>query len=71
MNKVLINYQFNLQANHTYRVKITDLDGELNGSYQSQDTTVVMQNTKFTDGDGAWNQGVAGTELNIKLKPKQ
>ena len=67
----LINYDFNSQADHTYRVKITDVDGELNGAYQSLDTTVVLQNTKFINGDGSWYAGVAETELNIKLKPKQ
>jgi putative lipoprotein (rSAM/lipoprotein system) len=67
----LINYDFNSQVDHTYRVKITDVDGALNGSYQSLDTTVVLQNTKFINGDGSWNAGVAETELNIKLKPKK
>lgn len=55
----------------TYQIKFTDTDGALNGEYETLDTTVVFKDPKFTNGDGHWDRGVVGQELNIKLKPKK
>jgi putative lipoprotein (rSAM/lipoprotein system) len=58
-------------GDHAYLVRFTDVDGPLNGEYQSMDTTVVFQDVKFTGGDGKWNMGTAKKEVYIKLKPKE
>lgn len=58
-------------SNHAYLVRVTDVDGALNGEYQSLDTTVVFQDVKFTGGDGDWNMGIAKKDVYIKLRPKE
>lgn len=58
-------------SDHAYLVRFTDVDGALNGEFQSLDTTVVFKDVKFTGGDGEWNMGIAEKELYIKLKPKK
>lgn len=55
----------------TFKIKFTDIDGALNGEYETLDTTVVFQDPKFTGGDGNWNQGQTEKEFNVKLKPKK
>lgn len=55
----------------TYKIKFTDIDGVLNGEYETLDTTVVFQNPKFTNGDGSWYNGQTEKEVNVKLKPKK
>ncbi len=54
-----------------FNVKFTDVDGLLNGEYESLDTTVVFQNPKFTNGTDAWYQGQTEKEVDVKLKPKK
>jgi putative lipoprotein (rSAM/lipoprotein system) len=58
-------------GDHTYHLKFVDTDGALNGEYESQDTTVVFKDPKYTGGDGSWYSGVAEQELNVKLTPKK
>jgi len=68
---VLVVYNYNSWADHSYLVRFTDVYGALNGEYQSLDTTIVFKDVKFTGGDGEWYMGTAEKELNIKLKPKE
>lgn len=68
---VLNDYGNTPVSDHAYLVRFTDVDGELNGEFQSLDTTVVFKDVKFTGGDGKWNMGIAEKELYIKLKPKE
>ncbi len=55
----------------TFKIKFTDIDGALNGEFETLDTTVVFQNPKFTGGDGHWYHGQTEKEVNVKLKPKK
>jgi putative lipoprotein (rSAM/lipoprotein system) len=55
----------------TFKIKFTDIDGALNGEYETLDTVVVFQDPKFTGGDGNWYYGQTEQEINIKLKPKK
>lgn len=58
-------------VDQTFKIKFTDIDGALNGEYETLDTIVVFQDPKFTGGDGYWNQGQTEKEINVKLKPKK
>lgn len=53
------------------KLNLTDIDGSVNGSFQSLDTLVTYTNPKFTGGDGSWYEGKTEQVLNIKMKPKQ
>lgn len=55
----------------SFKIKFTDIDGALNGEFETLDTTVVFQDPKFTGGDGHWYQGQTEKEVNVKLKPKK
>ena len=55
----------------TYQIKFIDIDGALNGEYETLDTTVVFTKPKFKGGDGSWDYGNIDQELNVKLKPKK
>jgi len=55
----------------TFKIKFTDVDGALNGEFETLDTTVVFKDPKFTGGDGNWYHGQTEKELNVKLKPKK
>ncbi len=55
----------------TYKIKFTDVDGALNGEFESLDTTIVFQNPKFTGGDKSWYSGHTEKDLNVKLKNKK
>jgi len=71
-----IDGNYNLTAgdfpgDKTYQIKFIDIDGALNGEYETLDTTVVFTKPKFTDGDGSWFAGYTEQELNVKLKPKK
>ncbi len=54
----------------TFELKIEDVDGDLNGSYQNKDTSVVFENPQFTGGDGNWDEGQVEKEVQIKLHKK-
>jgi putative lipoprotein (rSAM/lipoprotein system) len=54
----------------TYQIKFTDMDGALNGEYETLDTTIAVQDPKIKDENGAI-QGTIEKEMNIKLKPKK
>lgn len=54
-----------------FKIKFTDIDGALNGEFETLDTIVVFQNPKFTGGDGHWYNGQIEKEVNVKLKPKK
>lgn len=55
----------------TFMLKFTDIDGALNGEFETLDTTVVFKDPKFTGGDGNWYEGQAEKEVNVKLKAKK
>ena len=61
----------NTPDDNTYQIKFIDIDGALNGEYETLDTTVVFNKPKFTGGDGSWDYGYTTQELNVKLKPKK
>ena len=56
--------------NQTFNVKIRDIDGAANGSYQDKDTTIVFDNNLYTNGDGHWYSGEVGRSIIIKLNSK-
>ena len=55
----------------TFKIKFTDIDGALNGEFETLDTTIVFKDPKFTGGDGHWYQGQTEKEVNVKLKVKK
>jgi putative lipoprotein (rSAM/lipoprotein system) len=67
----LLSDNFASPEDKTYKIKFIDIDGALNGEYETLDTTVVFKDTKFTGGDGSWDFGQAEQKLNVRLKPKK
>lgn len=57
-------------ANQTFNVKLRDIDGAANGSYQDKDTTIVFNNNSYTNGDGHWYSGKVEQSVEIKLTSK-
>jgi len=55
----------------SFKIKFTDIDGALNGEFETLDTTIVFKDPKFTGGDGHWYHGQTEKEVNVKLKPKK
>ena len=51
-----------------FSIKFDDIDGTLNGIYQSKDSIVSFKNPVFENGNDPWYQGETSKELNIKLK---
>jgi len=58
-------------GNQTFKIKFTDVDGALNGEFETLDTTIVFKDPKFVNGDGSWYVGQTEKEVNVKLKPKK
>ena len=56
--------------NQTFNIKIRDIDGAVNGSYQDKDTTIVFDNNTYTNGDGHWYRGKVEKSVVIKLTSK-
>jgi putative lipoprotein (rSAM/lipoprotein system) len=53
-----------------FDIEFDDVDGELNGAFQSLDTIVSFVNPKFKNPDGHWYSGEKSKEINVKLKSK-
>jgi len=49
-----------------FKLHVEDVDGSVNGSYQSFDTTFTFTDPQYTGGDG-WYEGKTTQELNIEL----
>jgi putative lipoprotein (rSAM/lipoprotein system) len=56
--------------NQDFDIEFDDVDGELNGAFQSLDTIVSFINPKFKNPDGHWYSGETSKEFNVKLKSK-
>jgi putative lipoprotein (rSAM/lipoprotein system) len=68
------NYEVGIMGfpkDQTYQVEFKDVDGELNGAYQSLDTIAEFIDPEFTGGSGGWDQGETEKEMNVKLKDKE
>jgi len=61
-------YLTNFGDDATFDVITTDIDGELNGSYQADTTSVTFKKEELTGADGKWNYGKAEKEITIQLK---
>jgi len=55
----------------TFLLKFKDVDGTINGEYQSLDTLVQFINPEFSGGSGTLDKGETEKELNVKLKEKE
>jgi len=55
----------------TFTLKFNDIDGLLNGEFNSLDSVIEFKSPIYTDGDGKWYKGKTEKELNIKLKAKK
>lgn len=67
------NYHLSIQefpTDQTFQIKITDIDGALNGEYQDLDTIVEFKTPTFINGDG-WYSGETTKEFDIKMNPKK
>ena len=60
----------NFPAKQTLILKIRDIDGAINGSYQDKDTTIVFDNNTYANGDGHWYRGKVEKSVVIKLTSK-
>ena len=68
------NYQVrsvDFPDDRTYLLEFKDIDGTLNGEYQSLDTIVEFTDPEFTGGSGGWDWGETEKEINVKLKDKE
>ncbi len=54
----------------SFKLEISDIDGDLNGEFHPVDTTVAFVDPKFENGDGEWYLGETSKNLDIKLKDK-
>jgi len=57
-------------GNHAFNIKLRDIDGAANGSYQDNDTTIAFNNNSYTNGDGHWYSGKVEQSVEIKLTSK-
>ena len=57
-------------TNQTFNVKLRDIDGTANGSFQDKDTTIVFNDNAFKNGDGSWYSGKVEKSVEIKLTSK-
>jgi putative lipoprotein (rSAM/lipoprotein system) len=57
-------------ADQNFLVKLRDIDGVANGSYQDKDTTIAFTNNTFTNGSGNWYKGKVEKSVVIKLTSK-
>ncbi len=67
--------KFHVQTNDIPEVKdfdieFDDVDGQLNGNFQSLDTIVSFVNPEFKNPDDGWYVGETTKEFDIKLKSK-
>ena len=53
----------------TLRLQIRDIDGEANGSYQSQLKKIPLQASDFKDASG-WHRGDVDKDVTIQLEEK-
>jgi len=55
-------------SDQDFHMEYADVDGPLNGSYQTKDTTVSFVNPQFENGDGSWYSGEASKKVDIQLR---
>jgi putative lipoprotein (rSAM/lipoprotein system) len=55
-----------------FRIIFSDIDGEVNGSYQNDTIPVKITENDYVDkGNGNWYHGAAEKEINYVLKEKE
>lgn len=69
-----INGEFAVEAisfplSQDFLIESDDIDGAVNGSFQSKDSLVSFDDPQFINGDGDWYEGETSKEVNITLKP--
>ena len=67
------NYQVennDFPQDQSYLLKFKDIDGSVNGEYQTQETTVEFKDPQFTGGSDSWYAGRTEKVVNVNLKPK-
>ncbi|MBP3518174.1 MAG: radical SAM-associated putative lipoprotein [Parabacteroides sp.] len=52
------------------RIIATDVDGDLNGSYEKDSIDIAISNDDYKGDKGAWFKGSVEKEINITLKEK-
>jgi len=50
------------------QIKVRDIDGAENGSFEDLDTIIKFENPEFENGDGSWYSGEISKNIQIKLK---
>jgi putative lipoprotein (rSAM/lipoprotein system) len=64
--------QFQTFPNENFRVIVSDIDGEANGSYQNDTIRVKISDKDYYEkGNGSWNYGLASKEVDVVLKEKE
>jgi len=67
------NYQVEnngFPQDQSYLLKFKDIDGSVNGEYQTQDTIVEFKDPQFTGGSDSWYAGRTEKVVNVNLKSK-
>ena len=67
------NYQVensDFPQDQSYLLKFKDIDGSVNGEYQTLETTVEFKDPQFTGGSDSWYSGRTEKVVNVNLKPK-
>ncbi len=67
--------KFNVQAidfpgDKDFEIEFDDIDGELNGNFESLDTIVSFVKPVFKNPEGEWNVGETTRDFDVKLKSK-
>ena len=52
-----------------FLIEFDDIDGAVNGAFQSKDTLVSFEDPQFVNGDGGWFEGETSKEVDVALKP--
>ena len=55
-------------SDQDFFMEYSDVDGAINGSYQSKDTIISFKDPQFVNGDGSWYSGEASKKVDIQLE---
>lgn len=64
------NYQVQVSAfpsSQDFILKFEDVDGEVNGAYETKDTLISFVNPQFENGSDSWYAGETSKELDIEM----
>jgi putative lipoprotein (rSAM/lipoprotein system) len=66
-----VSDEYGFPDSHSYTIQFSDIDGSVNGDFQTIDSVIEFKDPVFTGGGRNWDSGETQKELNIILKPKK